>query len=35
MALIRPFRHRVVYPALMKQIEQAWNTQAAPAERDG
>jgi hypothetical protein len=25
MALIRPFRHRVVYPALMRQIEQAWN----------
>jgi hypothetical protein len=29
MALIRPFRHRVVYPALMRQIEQAWNTKAA------
>jgi hypothetical protein len=26
MALIRPFRYRVVYPALMRQIEQAWNT---------
>lgn len=25
MALIRPFRHRVVYPALMRQIERAWN----------
>lgn len=25
MALIRPFRHRVVYPALMRQIEQGWN----------
>ncbi|MEX2392432.1 MAG: DUF2867 domain-containing protein [Dehalococcoidia bacterium] len=25
MALIRPFRHLVVYPALMRQIEQAWN----------
>jgi len=24
MALIRPFRHRVVYPALMRQIGQAW-----------
>jgi hypothetical protein len=34
MALIRPFRHRVVYPALMRQIEQAWNTKAAPAEHD-
>lgn len=29
MALIRPFRHRVVYPALMRQIEQAWNTRTA------
>ena len=25
MALIRPFRHWVVYPALMRQIERAWN----------
>ena len=25
MTLIAPFRHRVVYPALMRQIEQAWN----------
>jgi hypothetical protein len=25
MTLIRPFRHRVVYPALMRQIERAWN----------
>jgi len=25
MALIAPFRHRVVYPALMRQIEKAWN----------
>jgi hypothetical protein len=25
MALIRPFRHRVVYPALMRQIGQAWD----------
>lgn len=32
MALIRPFRHRVVYPALIRQIERAWNTNAAPAE---
>jgi hypothetical protein len=29
MALIRPFRHRVVYPALMRQIERAWNTRLA------
>jgi hypothetical protein len=26
MALIAPFRHWVVYPALMQQIERAWNT---------
>ena len=25
MALIQPFRHRVVYPALMRQIERQWN----------
>ncbi len=43
MALIAPFRHRVVYPALMRQIERAWNarmehqrgagTSTAPAAR--
>lgn len=29
MALIRPFRHRIVYPALMRQIERAWNARLA------
>jgi hypothetical protein len=29
MALIAPFRHRVVYPALMRQIERAWNARIA------
>ena len=29
MALIRPFRHRVVYPALMRQIEREWNARPA------
>ncbi len=29
MALIAPFRHYVVYPALMKQIGQAWDTRTA------
>jgi hypothetical protein len=29
MALIRPLRHRVVYPALMRQIERAWNARLA------
>ena len=24
MALIKPFRHWIVYPALMRQIERAW-----------
>jgi Protein of unknown function (DUF2867) len=28
MALIKPFRYWVVYPALMKQMEQAWDTRA-------
>jgi hypothetical protein len=27
MTLIRPFRHRVVYPALMRQIARAWKRQ--------
>jgi Protein of unknown function (DUF2867) len=26
MALIKPFRHWVVYPALIREIERAWNT---------
>lgn len=29
MAFIAPFRHRVVYPALMRQIEHAWNIRMA------
>jgi hypothetical protein len=29
MALIRPFRHRVVYPALMRQLERAWRARFA------
>lgn len=29
MALIAPFRHRVVYPALMRQVERAWNVRIA------
>jgi len=29
MALIKPFRYWVVYPALMRQIERAWNTRHA------
>jgi hypothetical protein len=31
MALIAPFRHRVVYPAVMRQIEHAWNARIAEA----
>jgi hypothetical protein len=30
MALIKPFRYLIVYPALMRQIEQAWNAKLAP-----
>jgi hypothetical protein len=29
MALITPFRHLIVYPALMRQIEQAWDARMA------
>jgi hypothetical protein len=29
MALIRPFRHWVVYPALLRQIERAWNARSS------
>jgi len=29
MALIAPFRRRVVYPALMRQVERAWNARMA------
>ena len=29
MALIGPFRHLIVYPALMRQIERAWEDRAA------
>jgi hypothetical protein len=29
MAAIAPFRHRIVYPALMRQIERAWNARMA------
>jgi hypothetical protein len=29
MALIAPFRHRVVYPALMREIQRAWNARMA------
>ncbi len=31
MALIKPFRYLVVYPALMRHIEQAWNRRVATA----
>jgi hypothetical protein len=31
MAAIRPFRHRIVYPAVMRQIELRWREQAARA----
>lgn len=31
MAAIRPFRYRVVYPAMMRQIEAVWRSRSAPA----
>lgn len=30
MALIKPFRYWIVYPALMRQVERAWNTRSRP-----
>jgi hypothetical protein len=35
MAAIAPFRHRVVYPALMRQIERAWNVRTDQAQETG
>jgi hypothetical protein len=35
MAVIAPFRHRVVYPALMRQIERAWNARIAQPREAG
>jgi len=32
MALIKPFRHLIVYPALMRQTERAWNARSSRAE---
>jgi hypothetical protein len=31
MALIKPFRYAIVYPALMRRIERTWDAAAAPA----
>ncbi len=31
MAFIRPFRHRIVYPALLSQLARAWEIRVAPA----
>jgi hypothetical protein len=33
MALIKPFRHAIVYPALMRQMERMWKARAAEAKR--
>jgi len=35
MAAIRPFRHVIVYPALMRQTERAWRRTTPSASRDG
>jgi hypothetical protein len=32
MAAIRPFRHRIVYPAMMRQMERQWQERAARAQ---
>jgi len=32
MALIKPFRYWIVYPALMKQMERTWNERSIPSE---
>jgi hypothetical protein len=31
MAAIRPFRHLIVYPALLRQIERQWRDRAGTA----
>jgi Protein of unknown function (DUF2867) len=35
MAAIRPFRHLIVYPALLRQIERAWRRTDRSASREG
>jgi Protein of unknown function (DUF2867) len=35
MAAIAPFRHRIVYPALMREIERAWNARMAQGNETG
>jgi hypothetical protein len=30
MALIKPFRYLIVYPALMRQFERAWSSDHVP-----
>ena len=35
MAAIAPFRHRVVYPALMREIERAWKARSGHSRRTG
>ncbi len=29
MAAIRPFRHRIVYPSIMREIERAWRSRTS------
>lgn len=35
MALIKPFRHLIVYPALMREFERAWSQDRAPNTSEG
>jgi hypothetical protein len=33
MAAIRPFRHRIVYPAMLRELERAWRRSPAPPQK--
>ena len=35
MAVIKPFRHWVVYPALLRQIKRAWSARVLESGREG
>ncbi|HXB57536.1 MAG TPA: DUF2867 domain-containing protein [Vicinamibacteria bacterium] len=35
MAVIKPFRHLIVYPLMMQQIERAWRATSTPASKGG
>jgi hypothetical protein len=35
MAAIRPFRHLIVYPAMLRQLERAWRARTGEPRADG